>query len=159
MSELTTAQKADALVSYVRGPNVKGKIESLISKYEEVKHDLGGLLEVKDELNQLSFFLGELQGKAKDTMGRAEIEANNAFNKEYLKQRSEVGESGRLKSVDDSKYNARLISSEALIVGLQADVAATDIRNYLFTCKSYRDSCVQRIPILKEEMFSSRQQV
>lgn len=156
----TLSEKTDLLIKHIQGENVKGKLEVLIEQYNKGKEDIPALLNVKDEFNQLSFYLGSLFGKAKDIIGHADLQAQEAFNKEYLSQRSEVNEdTGRLKSVEDCKLSARLKTAESTIVNLQADVALTYIRSYMDTCKSYRDACQQRVPVLKEEIFSSRQQV
>jgi hypothetical protein len=160
MSELTLQQRADNLFSYVTGEKVKGKLEATIAEYNENKDNPHVLCDVKDAFNGLSFHIGEILAKAKEIQHLAEMDHQQAFNSEYERLRCEVNETtGNRYSVDDAKYKARMLIAPFLLTHIFSERGYNYVYGYYQTCKSYRDSCVQKISLLKEELFSSRQQV
>jgi hypothetical protein len=160
MEKLTLQQRADNLFAYVTGDKVKGELERLIADYNQNKENPHALSDVKDGLNQLSFHIGEILAKAKEIQHLAEMEHQQAFNTEYERMRCEVNETtGNRYSVDDAKYKARILIAPHLLTEIFAERGYNYIYGYYQTCKSYRDGAIQRISLLKEEQFSSRQQV
>jgi hypothetical protein len=156
---MTTSERAGNLFDYASGPKVKGKLESLIKQYSQDRENPTSLLNLKDEFNGLSFHLGEIVCKAKDILNTSSIEATNTFNRNYLKAREVISEDGKKTTVESAKYRARLETSESYLIESQADISYTMIREYKDVCRSYRDSIIQRIAVLRDDIFSSRQQV
>jgi hypothetical protein len=160
MEKLTLQQRADNLFAYVTGDKVKGKLEEIIEDYGEQKGNPHALLDIKDEFNALSFHIGEILAKAKEIQSLAEMEYSQAFNSRYEEARCEVNEAtGRSYSGEDAKYKGRQLAAPELLTQIFAERGYNYIFGYYQTCKSYRDNCIQRISLLKEEQFSSRQQV
>lgn len=152
--------RVDKMFDYIAGEKVKGKLESLIASYNQSKDNPASLLDLKDEFNALSFSLGEILAKAKEIQSLCELEVQNGFNDLYESVRGEVNSAtGRNYSGDDAKYKARQLNTPNYLTHIYAERGYGYVLNYHLTCKSYRDNCTQRIAILREELFSSRQQV
>jgi hypothetical protein len=157
---MTTQERADNLFKYVTGEKVKGKLESLIKEYNENKQDPSKLLDIKDEFNSLSFHISEILAKAKEIQSMAELDVQNSFQEHYEALRCDVNEAtGNRYSGEDAKYKARFLNSEAILTHIFAERGFGYIMGYYQTCKAYRDNILQRVSLLKEELFSSRQDV
>ena len=158
MSELTLQNKIELLLEPLKTDRVKREYEHAISYYNKGKEDPNALLNVKDQLNSLMFYLAELISKAKALRSEAAAESEKHSAELFIHYKSEINETtGRLYSDDMARYMSRGMSVEHKINEIFAQKAVDESYRIYNYCKDYRDNATQRISILKEEVFSSRQ--
>lgn len=160
MPELTLQKKIELLLEHLKTDRVKKKYEDAIKYYNESKEDPNALLNVKDDLNSLMFYLAELISKAKALSSEAEMRSGEHSAKEFIKYKSTINEeTGRIYSDDLARKNSALLSASHFLDEIQAQRALSEAYRIYNQCKSVRDNATQRISILKEEIYSSRQQL
>lgn len=158
--EYSTKEKTDMLTEHINGEKVKGKLQQLITRYNQEKEDINACADLQDEFNQLSFYLSELVAKSKDIYNHAQLEAKNAFNKKYLELRGEINpDTSRPFSGDDARMKAQLLISDYYFTEYAAEICYVLIRGFSDDCLGFRNSCQQRVSTYKQEHFSARQQV
>ncbi len=160
MGELTLQKKIELLLEHLKTDRVKKKYEDAINYYNESKEDPNALLSVKDDLNSLMFYLAELISKAKALRSEAAAESEKHSADLFIHYKSEINETtGRLYSDDMARYMSRGMSIEHKLNEIFAQKAVDETYRIYNYCKDVRDNCTQAISILKEEIYSSRQQV
>lgn len=139
----------------------KKELEQLIKDYQSASEDgrsVNDLLDVKDRLIALSFSLTTVMLRTKELHLEAQRERESSFTSKFLENRSSVDDkTNKPKSVDSCKMMAQLSCAQEYMNESLSEI------NY-YTAKFYRDDCqrvidgaIQRISVLKGEVFNSRQ--
>lgn len=139
----------------------KKELEQLIKEYQSASEDgrsVNDLLDVKDKLIALTFSLTTVMLRTKELHLEAQRERESSFTSKFLDNRSYVDDkTNKPKSVDACKMMAQLACAQEYMNESLSEI------NY-YTAKFYRDDCqrvidaaIQRISVLKGEVFNSRQ--
>lgn len=139
----------------------KKELEQLIKDYQSASEDgrsVNDLLDVKDKLIALTFSLTTVMLRTKELHLEAQRERESSFTSKFLDNRSYVDDkTNKPKSVDACKMMAQLSCAQEYMNESLSEI------NY-YTAKFYRDDCqrvidaaIQRISVLKGEVFNSRQ--
>lgn len=139
----------------------KKELEQLIKEYQSASEDgrsVNDLLDVKDKLIALTFSLTTVMLRTKELHLEAQRERESSFTSKFLDNRSYVDDkTNKPKSVDACKMMAQLSCAQEYMNESLSEI------NY-YTAKFYRDDCqrvidaaIQRISVLKGEVFNSRQ--
>ena len=139
----------------------KKELEQLIKEYQSASEDgrsINDLLDVKDKLIALTFSLTTVMLRTKELHLEAQRERESSFTSKFLENRGSVDDkTNKPKSVEACKMMAQLSCAQEYMNESLSE------SNY-YTAKFYRDDCqrvidgaIQRISVLRGEVFNSRQ--
>ena len=133
----------------------------LEKKYKEVVKAQGSpldLLDIKEELISFSIGMSPIYSRLKELHLQAQQERDNAFTLAFIKERGTINEkTNKPQSIDTCERNAKLKIAESYMVEYQADINYTIVRKIISDAQLVIDSCIQRVSVVKGEIFNSRQ--
>lgn len=135
---------------------------SLQMEYTEVAsrtdiHPLD-LIGIKEKLIFFSIGLSDAFARTKQLHLEAQQERDNAYTLQYIKEREEIDETTKKpQSVANAERNAKLKIAGDYITERHADINYTIVKKILSDAQLLIDTAIQRVSVVKGDMFNSRQ--
>lgn len=116
------------------------------------------LLDIKEKLISFSIGMSPIYSRLKELYLQAQQERDNAFTLAFIKERGTINEkTNKPQSLESCERNAKLKIANEYMVEYQSDINYTIVRKIISDTQLLIDASIQRVSVVKGEIFNSRQ--